>query len=303
MKKSVVLIVLTALALVADAATHVVGTYNIRIATKRDAGDKNWSVRKPFVAQTITDNRLDILSLNEIANHTQENDLRALLPDYTLVAYGRESAEASHGERVGVLFKTAKYTLLDSGHFFLTENPDLPGLAWDAAYKRVAVWVLLQDKRSREELLVMSTHLDHKGTEARRNGAALCIERAQALAQGRTAIIMGDLNAEPYETAVHSLFAAAGFQDARMVSKTKPRGTYGTFSNWLPVSTTQRIDFVYVRNASVRSYRVVAERYNRPLLPSDHRLVVTKIKSKRSPRPPQPLLQRRGLQTRQLTIN
>lgn len=290
MKKSVVLIVLTALALVADAATHVVGTYNIRIATKRDAGDKNWSVRKPFVAQTITDNRLDILSLNEIANHTQEDDLRALLPDYTLVAYGRESAEASHGERVGVLFKTAKYTLLDSGHFFLTENPDLPGLAWDAAYKRVAVWVLLQDKRSCEELLVMSTHLDYKGTEARCNGAALCIERAQALAQGRTAIIMGDLNAEPYETDVHSLFAAAGFQDARMVSRTKPRGTYGTFSNWLPVSTTQRIDFIYVRNASVRSYRVVAEPYNRPLLPSDHRLVVTKIKtqpiSKTSPTPP-----------------
>lgn len=290
MKKSVVLIVLTALALVADAATHVVGTYNIRIATKRDAGDKNWSVRKPFVAQTITDNRLDILSLNEIANHTQEDDIRALLPDYTLVAYGRESAASSHGERVGVLFKTAKYTLLDSGHFFLTENPDLPGLAWDAAYKRVAVWVLLQDKHSREELLVMSTHLDYKGTEARRNGAALCIERAQALAQGRTAIIMGDLNAEPYETDVHSLFAAAGFQDARMVSKTKPRGTYGTFSNWLPVSTTQRIDFVYVRNASVRSYRVVVEPYNRPLLPSDHRLVVTKIKtqpiSKTSPTPP-----------------
>lgn len=290
MKRSVVLIVLTALALAVNAATHVVGTYNIRIATKRDVGDKNWAVRKPFVVQTITDNRLDIVSLNEIANHHQEDDLRTLLPDYTIVAYGRESAEASHGERVGVLFKTAKYTLLDSGHFFLTENPNQPGLAWDAAYKRVAVWVLLQDKRSREELLVMSTHLDYKGTEARRQGAALCIERAKALAQGRTAIIMGDLNAEPYETDVHSLFAAAGFHDARMVSRTKPRGTYGTFSNWLPVSTTQRIDFVYVRNASVRSYRVVAEPYNRPLLPSDHRLVVTKIKtqpiSKTSPTPP-----------------
>ena len=289
MKRHVVLMLLTALVLVADAAAHVVGTYNIRIATKRDVGDKNWSVRKPFVAQTITDNRLDILGINEIANHTQEDDLRTLLPGYTLVAYGRESAEASHGERVGVLFRTARYTLLDSGHFFLTENPDQPGLAWDAAYKRVAVWVLLQDKRSREELLVMSTHLDYKGTEARRQGAALCIERAKKLAQGRTAIIMGDLNAEPYETDVHSLFAAAGFQDARQVSRTKPRGTYGTFSNWLPVATIQRIDFIYVLNASVRSYRVIAEDYGRPLLPSDHRLVVTKI----TPTPPTP--SKRGL--------
>ena len=290
MKRSVVLIVLTALVLAANAATHVVGTYNIRIATKRDVGDKNWSVRKPFVARTITDNHLDILSINEIASHQQETDLRTLLPGYTLVAYGRESAEASHGERVGVLFRTAKYTLLDSGHFFLTENPDRPGLAWDAAYKRVAVWVLLQDKRSREELLVMSTHLDYKGTEARRMGAALCIERAQTLAQGRTAIIMGDLNAEPYETDVHSLFAAAGFQDARQVSRTKPRGTYGTFSNWLPVSTTQRIDFIYVLNATVRSYHVVAEDYGRPLLPSDHRLVVIKMT------PPTP--SKRGLANR-----
>ena len=209
MKKRVVLMCLVALALSANAATHIVGTYNIRIATKRDVGSKNWEVRKPYVARTITDNRMDILSLNEIGGSKQENDLRTLLPDYTLVAFGRDSAAASHGERVGVLFRTDKYDLLDSGHFFLTEQPDQPGLAWDAAYKRVAVWVLLRNKHSAEEMLIMSTHLDYKGTEARRQGAMLCIARAKEIASGRTAVIMGDLNAEPYETDVHSLFENA----------------------------------------------------------------------------------------------
>ena len=278
MKKRVVLMCLVALALSSNAATHIVGTYNIRIATKRDVGSKNWEVRKPYVARTITDNRMDILSLNEIGGSKQENDLRTLLPDYTLVAFGRDSAAASHGERVGVVFRTDKYDLLDSGHFFLTEQPDQPGLAWDAAYKRVAVWVLLRNKHSAEEMLIMSTHLDYKGTEARRQGAMLCIARAKEIASGRTAVIMGDLNAEPYETDVHSLFENAGFSDARFVSRTKPQGGYGTFSNWLPVSTNQRIDFVYVLGADVRSYRVVAEDYGRPLLPSDHRLVRTSLR-------------------------
>ena len=42
MKKRVVLMCLVALALSSNAATHIVGTYNIRIATKRDVGSKNW---------------------------------------------------------------------------------------------------------------------------------------------------------------------------------------------------------------------------------------------------------------------
>ena len=77
---------------------------------------------------------------------------------------------------------------------------------------------------------------------------------------------------------MHGLFENAGFSDARFVSRTKPQGGYGTFSNWLPVSTNQRIDFVYVLGADVRSYRVVAEDYGRPLLPSDHRLVRTSLR-------------------------
>jgi len=277
--KIVTLWVALTASLAVSATECVLGTYNIRIATSKDKGDINWSNRQQYVSQTILDNKYDILSLNEIKNDNQENDLRALLPGYELVAYGRESAERSVGERVGVLFSTKRFELVASGHFFLTENPEQPGLAWDATYKRVAVWVLLRDIKSDKQLAVLSTHLDYQGAEARKQGAKLCIEQIENVAQNCPMIIMGDLNAEPNETAVHQLFKDANFKDARQTSKRAPRGSYGTFTNWIPMPTNQRIDYIYLKgDIVVKSYEVVGENYGRVVMPSDHRALVAKVK-------------------------
>lgn len=278
-KKIIVLLIALTVSWAVGATECVLGTYNIRIATSRDKGDINWANRKSFVVQTIRDNHYDILSLNEIKSEAQEQDIRQMLPDYDLVTYGRESAERSEGERVGVLFATKRFELIKSGHFFLTENPEQPGLGWDATYNRVAVWVLLRDKKSNKQLAVLSTHLDYQGTEARKEGTKLCIQRLEQVAPNVPRVIMGDLNAEPNETAVHQLFKEAGFKDARMVSKHAPKGSYGTFTSWIPMPTNQRIDYIYLKgDVQVKTYRVEDKNYGRPVMPSDHRALVCKIK-------------------------
>ena len=259
------------------ARTYRFGTYNLRIQTSKDTAEKNWDNRKEYIARTVIDNKYDVIGFQEIAGSRQKQDLEVLLPDYELVTWGRNSASDNEGEGVGVAFLKDSYTLLEQGHFFLTEDPGKPGIAWDAAYKRVSVYVKLRDKRTGDVFCFCSTHLDNEGKMARIKGARLNVCKILEVAGDAPAFIVGDLNAEPCETAVHEVFAEQ-FEDSRIVSKKKLQGYEGTYCNWLHQPTTQRIDYVYCRKAKVLSYKTIVKDYGRLLMPSDHIPVQIKVR-------------------------
>ena len=98
------------------AHTYRLGTYNLRIQTSKDTGEKDWDNRKGYIARTVIDNKYDVIGFQEIAGSRQKQDLEALLPNYELVAWGRNSASDSEGEGVGVAFLKDRYTLLEQGH-------------------------------------------------------------------------------------------------------------------------------------------------------------------------------------------
>lgn len=259
------------------AHTYRLGTYNLRIQTAKDVGEKDWDIRKVFIAKNVIDNKYDVIGFQEIAGSRQQHDLEMLLPEYTLVAWGRNSALCSEGEGVGVAFLKKRYTLLEQGYFFLTENPEEPGLAWDAAYKRVSVYVKLRDNRTNKVFCFCSTHLDNEGKMARAKGAELNVNKILKVAGDVPAFIVGDLNAEPDETIVHEIFGKH-FKDSRIVSKKKPKGYEGTYCNWSHKPTTQRIDYVYCHKAKVLSYKTIIEDFGRELMPSDHVPVHIKVR-------------------------
>ena len=147
---------------------HRMGSYNIRVLSDKDTGDKAWTNRKEYVARIITGKEYDVIGIQEMKK-VQYNDLKLLLPDYGLEYWGRDSHLLSDvGEGVGVAWRTSRYTLLDKGRFFLSEDPEKPVISWDAASRRVSVWVKLQDKQTDEIFYYCSTHLDNAGTIARR---------------------------------------------------------------------------------------------------------------------------------------
>ena len=67
-------------------------------------------------------------------------------------------------------------------------------VGWDAALTRIATWVKLQDKKTGQILMVVNTHFDHIGTEARRNSALLIIEKIKEIVGTSPAILTGDFN-------------------------------------------------------------------------------------------------------------
>lgn len=248
---------------------HRMGSYNIRVLSDKDTGDKAWTNRKEYVARIITGKEYDVIGIQEMKK-VQYNDLKLLLPDYGLEYWGRDSHLLSDvGEGVGVAWRTSRYTLLDKGRFFLSEDTENPVISWDAAYRRISVWVKLQDKQTDEIFYYCSTHLDNAGTIARREGARVNVETMLGIAGNYPCFICGDFNSSPGETMVHTTFGAF-FRDSRLLSATEPTGQEGTYSNWALSFGSQRIDYIYCRKADVGSYATINEDFGRGMTPSDH---------------------------------
>ena len=243
MKKLFFLLALTAAVSCNAPQELTVMTLNMRYDNPED-GANNWRFRRERIAELIRSEAVDLLGTQEVLAN-QFDDLQALLPGYRAVGVGREDG-ARAGEFNAVFFRSDRFELLDSGVFWLSENPETPGSkGWDGACERLATWTVLRDK-SGGELLFINTHLDHIGEQARREGVALLLRRIETLRAGRPVILTGDFNAEPSSPVVARVVADSALRSA---SDTAPirSGSAWSFSDFgqLPEEERPLIDYVF----------------------------------------------------------
>ncbi|GBB96684.1 hypothetical protein RclHR1_02810002 [Rhizophagus clarus] len=116
-----------------------VGTFNIRFDGGSPAkGEAPWHVRRTKVADAILFHRIDLVGIQE-ALYNQISDLESLLgSDWNWIGVGRDDGKQA-GEFVPIFYNKNRLKLMDSKHFWLSENPDIPGsIGWDAQLTRVA---------------------------------------------------------------------------------------------------------------------------------------------------------------------
>ncbi len=78
--------------------------------------------------------------------------------------------------------KKARFELLASGYFWLSETPEIAGSrGWDGACERIASWGKLKDKISGKEYFALNTHLDHIGVVARREASEPYIGQSERI--------------------------------------------------------------------------------------------------------------------------
>ncbi len=243
MKKLFFLLALTAAVSCNAPQELTVMTLNMRYDNPED-GANNWRFRRERIAELIRSEAVDLLGTQEVLAN-QFDDLQALLPGYRAVGVGREDG-ARAGEFNAVFFRSDRFELLDSGVFWLSENPETPGSkGWDGACERLATWTVLRDK-SGGELLFINTHLDHIGEQARREGVALLLRRIEMLRAGRPVILTGDFNAEPSSPVVARVVADSALRSAWDTAPIRS-GSAWSFSDFgqLPEEERPLIDYVF----------------------------------------------------------
>jgi endonuclease/exonuclease/phosphatase family metal-dependent hydrolase len=264
------------------AGTLAAMTFNIRLDLDSD-GANAWPHRRAMVADLIRREEPAVLGLQEVLLH-QKKDLEAALPGYAFVGVARDDG-AEKGEFSPLAFRRDRFSLLESGTFWLSPTPSVPGKAWDAALPRVATWAILAERGSGLRIAALNTHFDHVGTAARANSAALIGDwSARRIAAGDAVIIMGDFNSTPGSPPMALLGdpARSGVAMARTASVTPPYGPPGTFTGFrIDSDPAAPIDHVLVSSRfSVLRYATVTQHWG-GRLPSDHYPVVADLRLRR----------------------
>lgn len=168
-------------------------SFNLRYATADD-GDNRWELRRDRLIKTIQEFSPDLLGTQETLPQ-QVQYIGERLPQYGHVGRSREADISAAGEQCAVFYRRERFTILDQGHFWLSDQPDLPGSrGWDGALPRMATWLRLEDRVTKKSLHFINTHFDHVGKEARLQSARLLRRKLAELPVATPLVVTGDFN-------------------------------------------------------------------------------------------------------------
>ena len=251
-------------------------SFNIRYNNPND-GVHAWPHRKERVASTIRFNQADLVGVQE-ALKDQLDDLSALLPAYAWIGVGRDDGQEA-GEYSAIFYKKDRFSPIDSGTFWLSKNPTVPGSKdWDAAITRIATWGHFKDTVTDTSLFHFNTHFDHRGQVAREKSAELLENRLARIAGDYPIVLTGDFNFPPDAVGYHTL--TASLSDALLASDEPHHGPEATIYGGFEVTHEQgrRIDYIFVKNnLKVEQHATLSDNWQGAFA-SDHLAVLATLR-------------------------
>jgi len=249
-------------------------TFNIRMDTPYDSLN-SWQYRKDVATEIIVNQNIDIVGTQEVL-YNQLSDLNNQLKDYDYIGVGREDGK-NKGEFSSIFYNKKRLTLVDSGTYWLSETPDVPGSkGWNAACERVATWGIFNIVNTNQQVFAINTHLDHVSNDARVNGIKLILKQIKKLDKKTPIVLTGDFNSTPDSEVV--TYIKNHLIDTREIAK-ETYGPNSTFHNFgkIPENDRNIIDYIFVNEGvEVTKYSVLDEKLDGIFL-SDHNPVVANI--------------------------
>jgi endonuclease/exonuclease/phosphatase family metal-dependent hydrolase len=243
-------------------------TFNVRYGTADD-GANAWPERRHLVFDVVRRHDPDIVGVQE-ALRFQLDELLAELPSYGSVGVGRADG-ADDGEHVPVLYRTSRFRVLDSGTFWLSDTPTVPGSStWGNTIPRIATWARLDDRRTDVNWLVLNVHLDHRSQPSREQSTALLRRWISTTRRtGDVVVLTGDFNAGELNPAITTLTRDDELVDTFRV--VHPDATeVGTFGAFTGRRDGAKIDYVLAEPSTrVLAAEIVRDNVEEQY-PSDH---------------------------------
>lgn len=267
MRNRLLLVIAACLVLtpLASAASLRVMSFNVRLPSPND-GPNVWENRRDILVETIRRSDPDVLGTQELFQ-LQGDYIAGKLPEYEWFGISRRGNRED--EFMGVFFKPAKLRVVESGDFWLSETPDVPGSqSWDVSLPRMVTWALFEWKKSGERFYFYNTHFPHRRQDeaARGECAKVIAGRIAKLPEDVPFVMTGDFNADAGGE-VYQVFQ--GLKDA-WLEAAKRTGPETTSSRWVGNTEGRRIDWILYRG-DLRVSEIETVTYNRNgSYPSDH---------------------------------
>lgn len=248
-------------------------SYNIRYQNKND-GEDIWANRKQVVAQTLRG--VDVIGMQEVLG-SQLSDLKGELKEFEFYGVGRDDGKDA-GEMVPIGIRTERWQAIEKGTFWLSETPDKVGVkGWDAALPRVASWMKISDRQTKQEWLIVNTHFDHQGQQAREGSGKLLRQWIAEHAGQTPVVLLGDFNAKQNDAPVLAMTKGDGvltappLRIARDEAAQADTGPNSTWNGFKAIQDGQRIDHILLSGAvKVQSFTTLDPRTPASRFASDH---------------------------------
>lgn len=200
----------------------------------------------------------DLVGLQEVSFAPEVEQLRALLPGFEAVFYRAEGTFVDWPDAT-VLYRASRFELVESGRFWLSPTPDVPGSIGFAEQQlaRLVQWVRLHDRANDADLVFATTHFDNN-PPSQELSAPLLLERLGPLIAAYPTVITGDFNSQPFDEAYRILVEGATAEGPRLTDAYELAAARAVVTNQEPApdyDAEGRIDHVFVAGAPWRCAR------------------------------------------------
>lgn len=198
-------------------------TFNLRTSMAED-GANSWKYRAKSVAKFISESLSDIICMQEGTPEMMKNLSQLVTRDFFFFGIGRTSGPENKAsgklseltdvftachelvdfdEFNPIMVDANKYEVLDSGVFWLSENPDVPRTLYAGQHPllpRICTWVKLKETKTGKELAVFNAHLEHISEDIRLLQIDVILDRIKDFKKQNPELeifFTGDLNTRP----------------------------------------------------------------------------------------------------------
>ncbi len=273
----------------ADGLDVRVMSFNIRYGTAND-GENRWPNRREMVFDVIRDHKCDVVGLQE-ALKFQIDEICDAVPGLGMIGVGREDGKAK-GEYSAILYDRNRFKVDESGTFWLSDTPDVPGsITWGNACTRICTWARLVEKTSGRAFYAFNVHLDHVSQPSRERAAVLLAQRLRGREPSDPFVVTGDFNVGEGNSVVTYLKGAARLGGGGQWEHANPipmvdtfrvrhpdAGDVGTFNGFRGRRAGEKIDYVFApAEAKVHDAQILRDKVD-GRYPSDHFPVIARLR-------------------------
>ncbi len=238
-----------------DDGVLVAMTFNVMcsMCSNDEGGNEDWEHRVPHIGDVIARYSPDLVGLQELMFGTEVEQVLEVAPGYQAL-FPKDLTPNVFGlteePDAVILFRADRFSVQESGFFWLSETPDTD---WSGGWAtsnlpRVVLWAKLKQTTDGRELYFASTHFDNNYPNQEMS-APLVLDRLGPWAEGYPLVLVGDFNSKPDSVAYSTLTQGVDGKGFHFLNAFDLAETWSAVANLEPPPSydpDHRIDHIFM---------------------------------------------------------